>query len=316
MAGFLVFYLQYLLPEKSTPTPSLNSNSNTQEESPQTHSSNPGTDNETSSTPATPLTPRKLRMLLAGYSYGTLVLARLPALQTVLERFQHAAAGTAAREMLFRAGILAAQTLETTRNLRRESGRESLRPADDTVAAAATPSFESEFDIGIDGKAEIDNDDDDCPSTAAAAAAATTTAAAAADDPHTPANNPLPPLSTTYLLISPVLFPFPFPATLLPPGPPFARTNLNLNLHNLTTTSAGQMPTFLHHTTLAIFGSGDGFTARKRLRTWAARMEARSEGEGAFEWREVEGSGHFWREEGVMGELVRGVRGWVRRGGD
>ncbi|KAK0831937.1 hypothetical protein LTR03_015321 [Friedmanniomyces endolithicus] len=61
---------------------------------------------------------RPLSILLGGYSYGSLVLARLPTIQVIQQRFESAATGTAAAEIVQRARTLAEQTLKALEEAR------------------------------------------------------------------------------------------------------------------------------------------------------------------------------------------------------
>ncbi|OJJ44582.1 hypothetical protein ASPZODRAFT_100582 [Penicilliopsis zonata CBS 506.65] len=63
------------------------------------------------------------------------------------------------------------------------------------------------------------------------------------------------------------------------------------------------------HPTLAIYGTQDTFTSATKLRRWVAEME--SAPQSRFQYCEIEGAGHFWREEGVEGQARRAVREWV-----
>lgn len=63
--------------------------------------------------------------------------------------------------------------------------------------------------------------------------------------------------------------------------------------------------------TLAVYGDRDGFVSAGKLRAWVARLTAGGEGEdggSSFRGHEVATAGHFWAEEGVLGEM-RGVVG-------
>lgn len=66
----------------------------------------------------------------------------------------------------------------------------------------------------------------------------------------------------------------------------------------------------LENPTLAVFGSEDGFTAAKKLGVWGQKMQGLSK---KFEWRRIEGAGHFWREEGAEEELRVAIGEWVER---
>lgn len=106
-----------------------------------------------------------------------------------------------------------------------------------------------------------------------------------------------------YLIISPFLLPF--TNALSPPRPPsiFPRARKHGE------TDSDGKPSFLGKRTLAIFGSADGFTSAKRLRSWAER--ATQDANGSFEWLEVAGAGHFWQEPGVMDSLLQHIAAWA-----
>lgn len=59
---------------------------------------------------------------------------------------------------------------------------------------------------------------------------------------------------------------------------------------------------------LVVYGDGDTFTGVKKYRRWRERMMGVST---SWSGVEVEGAGHFWHEEGVMEELEGAVRAWV-----
>lgn len=63
---------------------------------------------------------------------------------------------------------------------------------------------------------------------------------------------------------------------------------------------------------LAVYGDGDTFTGVKKYRRWRERMMATS---ASWSGVEVEGAGHFWHEAGVMEELEGAVRTWIEGGG-
>lgn len=62
---------------------------------------------------------------------------------------------------------------------------------------------------------------------------------------------------------------------------------------------------------LVVYGDGDTFTGVKKYRRWRERMMGAST---SWSGVEVEGAGHFWHEEGVMEELEGAVRMWVGEG--
>lgn len=64
---------------------------------------------------------------------------------------------------------------------------------------------------------------------------------------------------------------------------------------------------------LVVYGDGDTFTGVKKYRRWRERMAGVS---ASWSGVEVEGAGHFWHEEGVMEELEGAVRTWIGVGVD
>lgn len=66
-----------------------------------------------------------------------------------------------------------------------------------------------------------------------------------------------------------------------------------------------------HVRVLAVYGDGDVFTGVRKYRKWEEKMvEVR--GRGMFKGVEVQGAGHFWREESAMDGLLAAIRDWVR----
>ncbi|POR39061.1 GPI transamidase component PIG-S [Tolypocladium paradoxum] len=78
--------------------------------------------------------------------------------------------------------------------------------------------------------------------------------------------------------------------------------------HNAAETKLVRNPT------LAVYGDRDVFVSVGKLRAWVARLTAGGEGEGSrFRGHEVATAGHFWAEEGVLGEMRGVVGGFARR---
>ncbi|KAL4782470.1 Alpha/Beta hydrolase protein [Aspergillus varians] len=113
----------------------------------------------------------------------------------------------------------------------------------------------------------------------------------------------------SYLLISP----------LLPPINLFLTIFLDLSLE-VETGASGQRrqiscprPKDQHsaHRTLAIYGDKDTFSSINKLRKWSG--ELRGVPQSRFESTEIEGAGHFWREDGVEQEVRQALRRWLRQ---
>lgn len=66
------------------------------------------------------------------------------------------------------------------------------------------------------------------------------------------------------------------------------------------------------HRTLVLYGNRDEFTSVRKLQRWSAELGRVPQ--SRFQSGEIEGAGHFWREEGVATEARRILREWLRPG--
>jgi len=105
-----------------------------------------------------------------------------------------------------------------------------------------------------------------------------------------------------YLLISPLLPPVSFFLS-----PSFGSVFGNFN----RAAAPSSVTTLTSNPTLAVFGSDDMFTSASKLQTWSKKMQVASH--GAFEWLEIDGASHFWREEGVEDKMRQRIARWVSR---
>lgn len=64
------------------------------------------------------------------------------------------------------------------------------------------------------------------------------------------------------------------------------------------------------HRTLVIYGNDDGFTSGKKLRKWAEELSQAPQSQ--FQYREIDGAGHFWRENGVEEQARHALQGWLK----
>ena len=266
-----------------------------------------------------------VKLLLGGYSYGSLILARLPAVTTIIQRLHSADVGTAGAEILLRARTLAKQTRHSSEELHSPvsaRGR-SLRPGDaatsPTKRMGASPitvggeeTDPSERRRSRDSRRSVDlvRKSVELPRRIRAHVIRSSTPNATTENdnqhssPSSPTSNDMPTVTTRYLAISPVLLPFTH--MLCPPGPP----SLMPGLRRSTSADAKAGDKFLESPTLAIFGSADVFTASRRLKAWAQKMSRESK--STFVWHEIEGAGHFWRETGVMEALQERIAAWTK----
>nr|POE86954.1 putative wd repeat-containing protein c17d11.08 [Quercus suber] len=252
-------------------------------------------------------------LLLAGYSYGSLILARLPAPTVILTRFQHAVLGTPAAEIILRARTLATQT-KTSLLLLQPRGRS----ADTAPPHATRRARASTVTVGGDESERPRQRRDsrrsgdfvrrslEAPARLVAHVRRRSESRAPAALVSSPPPSSPPELRVWYLLVSPVVLPF--TTALMPPGTPQFRRQAAAAQRG-----AGGRGEFLRNPTLAVFGTADAFTSRRRLSAWAERQASEAGDQGTFEWEQVEGAGHFWREKGEMQALREVVDRWVAK---
>lgn len=286
---------------------------------------------EATNTDSDPEVPNhsKLQLLLGGYSYGSLIIARLPPTAEIINRFQQASLGTAAAEVVMRARTLAKQILQSARESYDSSkltGR-GLRPGHTALGSTAPHSMSSPITVGGEetDPSERRRSRDSYHSVDFVRKSVEMPARIARHmrmgreesnlikefpnrEIRTPSDDTsvhAPKVDVCYLLISPVLLPF--SNQLLPPGPPMPPFGL---YKREAEGSPGGL--FKQTPTLAVFGTKDGFTSSRRLRAWAEKLRIES-ANSTFTWRQIEGAGHFWREEGVMKVLQDQIIAWISK---
>ncbi|KAF2453896.1 Alpha/Beta hydrolase protein [Lineolata rhizophorae] len=240
-------------------------------------------------------------LILGGYSYGSLILTNLPPIPSILSRFTNPPAGSAAAEVLLRAGAIATQAnhdihafLHRNRSRRGACsarlttvGGEETSPEKRRRSREMRPNMEGlrkSFElprriislrgVGRKGGNGAHNDDDE-------------------EEEHG-SSIPLP--DTSFLLVSPLIPPTSMFLTMFSRG-----GRMDAEVEARLTKSR----------TLAVFGDRDAFTSVKKLRPWAEALNTKSG--GLFESREISGAGHFWMERGSDESLKEAVRAWVRR---
>lgn len=66
------------------------------------------------------------------------------------------------------------------------------------------------------------------------------------------------------------------------------------------------------HRTLAIYGNRDIFTSSTDLHKWSEKLTNRPQSK--FGYREIDGAGHFWREDGAETQARSALKEWLRDG--
>lgn len=248
-----------------------------------------------------------LELLLAGYSFASLVLCRLPAVFTILSRFKSAENGTAATEIFLRARTLAIQHRKTIAT-RLQRGRRPSSTSPSKPAHWRNPSHVilggEESDLASSRRRHSRGDSRgsceairELPRTIKSRMhrprsgqfhLRTSSDREQEQQHNTISSEPQKqlhqqqlqqqrqPISIRYLLISPVLIPL--STTLVPPGIPFISATATATAGGGSTsleteeksTAAGVFS--LQYPTLIAFGSSDTFTSSKKLCQWAERL--------------------------------------------
>lgn len=280
----------------------------------------PPTSTSETPSPRTSSRSSNVTLLLSGYSYGFLILSRLPPVAEMLGRFEAAPRGTTAAEIILRAYRLAKEsrfTLEAKQAMPQSRGRR-LTPADATkprlhaspvvVGGEETPPQERRRSRETSRSANIVHRGVEVPSRIKAHIRRRSSGVRhgtghgpmqSQDSISTGTTTRVPGVRVMYLLISPVLPPLAH--TLVPPA---SWTGLKGGVDKSTGVWSLTCPT------LAVWGSIDSFTSNRRLKAWAERLYKAEP--SVFKWIDFEGAGHFWREQGVMKSMTEGMKEWIK----
>jgi pimeloyl-ACP methyl ester carboxylesterase len=255
-----------------------------------------------------------LKLILGGYSYGSLIASHLPAMVWILKRFADVQQGTAEAEIRLRASGLAAQWNRDAQ-LRQEIHRErSLRAHGDLSLPANSMSTVvggEEYEAG----SRIPSRDSRRSMSAVRRSFErkrkglgkhpSNDRRVSLESEERLSPTPLQAPKVYYLLVSPLLPPISNLATM------FTRLAASRFQEGLLSDSSTHDVTEHLHSceTLAIYGSKDLFTSRKKLRAWSEALSARPD--SRFRFHEVLNAGHFWREEGVEAEMRNTIRQWL-----
>lgn len=259
------------------------------------------------------------RLILAGYSYGSMIASHLPDLIGVINVFENAADGSAACEIKLRACYLSSQTLsDIGPGLWGKGRRDDPKvPGPETKQGSSNSSsilvggFESEAAeqrIGQDSRYSLDfrrsldrvhgkiqhrlhrrSIDNDKP----------------VEDVRTDVKSTVIVPRICYLLISPILPPIATFATFFSTLS-FKVGKVRESQGDISSDDADHQ--LAKYPSLAVYGGGDIFTSVKKLRNWAREM-GQIPG-SRFQSYEVEGAGHFWRESDDLERLNNYIKTW------
>ena len=243
-----------------------------------------------------------MKLIIGGYSYGSLIATLLPPIKDVIQRFAEANKDTAEAEIRLRAVSLAAQWNKDAllhreaQQARKTRSHEKLRVSG-CAMAMAVGGDESEAGsrrASREGRGSFD-----------AVRRSVEKSKRKLLRQHSEMSNhtliveslvQLPPPQTHYLLISPLRPPISVLATMFS----YLRSGY----------LAQKEAKFLDHPTLVLYGDKDLFASQIRLRRWAEGLI--SEPGSLFQFREITGAGHFWQEQGVGTQMRGFIREWAQ----
>ncbi|SMQ49958.1 unnamed protein product [Zymoseptoria tritici ST99CH_3D7] len=253
----------------------------------------------------------KLQVILAGYSYGSLILARLPHMSHIIKTFESAEKGTSASEIYLRARTLARRTRQSLlepsppstprgRRLNSESSPRS-RPQTSQVTVGGEETDPSDRRRSQDSRRSFDvvrEVPQRIKTRMHSRNASGTLTKQTESDVVESSNDTAPKVNVSYLMISPVLFPM--TTTLLFPGLAFPTAKAG---------NAGSGFLSMEYSSMVLFGSLDHFTSAKKLKQWVERLSTASS--GRLQWECFQGVDHFWRGDGVLDEVQARIKTWT-----
>ncbi|PLB38685.1 uncharacterized protein BDW47DRAFT_22126 [Aspergillus candidus] len=193
-----------------------------------------------------------VRIILGGYSYGSLIASHLPTTDAVMDLFRSSVPGTPVEKIWQMAKRVSDETVLQPRSL--PGGSSGLGRLKDTLDMDASR------------------------------------------------------VDASYLLVSPLLPPVNLFLTL------FSSLSLEVStpgaVHKTHVPCPRPADQLCRQRTLAIYGDDDTFTSAQKLRRWAQDMSHNVSSK--FQSVEVDGVGHFWREDGAEARARSALRDWVR----
>ncbi|PGH34916.1 hypothetical protein GX50_02267 [[Emmonsia] crescens] len=266
-----------------------------------------------SDTPESAAESERMEIVLAGYSYGSMIASHLPPVEAVLRLFASSAAGSTTAEILQQA-----EDLSTLWNIGAKSELSSqtaaLRSSGDghTIVSMGSSAESSGKKSSMDRAETIRHSIERSRKRLRARFLRgqglenrRMSASAGGGSVNEIAHNMLTP-TVSFLLVSPVIPPITNLMTLSLFG---SRINLDVTLAGMRVKSTRPEEQLTTHRTLVVYGNNDLFASAKRLQKWV--MELKKMPGSTFEFVEVDTAGHFWLEEGTEALMRTAVREWA-----
>ncbi|ERF69848.1 hypothetical protein EPUS_09064 [Endocarpon pusillum Z07020] len=257
------------------------------------------------------------RLLLAGYSYGSIITSHLPDVEYVAKLFKNAVSGSAESEIQLRASNLSSQTLKDLETRQKHNRAKTSRRTPTTQAnpgslqssssvlvggfesEAAEERIDRESRRSLDLRKSLDRVREKIHVRPHRVPDSSDTSD---EDTRVNCNLDVIVPEICYLLISPVLPPVARFATFFS-SLSFIRRQPGEHISNHDVSNL-----LVRYPSLTVYGNKDFFTSAKKLRRWTQDLSDKPG--SAFEYREVEGAGHFWREKGVLEQMLNHIMDW------
>lgn len=265
--------------------------------------------------------PQPARLVLAGYSYGSMIASHLPSTDFVLNFFHSPRSDSAEAEIRLRASHIAQlrnRDVKSRQRVERQGrGRSSLRVSDGVHAnshAISVGGYESEpasrrisressrqsLDVGV--RKSLDR----------------------IRERFSPKKSNSPedslaetPIASDILLVAPEIC-YLLVSPLLPPVALFTTMFSSLSFavkKKSVSASASGIPTskpdeeLVSHPSCAVYGDRDTFTSQKKLRKWAENLKQNPNSQ--FHFFEIDGAGHFWEEKSLVERMTTSIQQWL-----
>ncbi|KAK5082719.1 hypothetical protein LTR05_006599 [Lithohypha guttulata] len=253
-------------------------------------------------------------LVLGGYSYGSMVAAHLPGIDTMLKALQHAELGSATHEIKQRANELAQTFLdycEAQRDVRLSSNKAHNEPSlqgttfggYESPAAAQKITRDAQRGMSLD----VDRVRHSIDKIRHKIRNESTTSRANDSKQQSDRTRSVVP-SVAYLLISPLLGPIlGFASGFSSPrfDPQDKKLSAIIGSHTTDTRQAlSSVPS------LVVFGSADHFTSSRKARNWCQAIKEKPGSK--LQFHEVAEAGHFWHDENIGSMMRKLAADWLQ----
>jgi hypothetical protein len=240
-----------------------------------------------------------IKIVLAGYSYGSLITSRLPDVPTMLKPLTSSLPSKETTEIINRAAALASQVNEDIAAAHQQAhrhniGDEASRESFDHTLAAGCADESVNHDRGQHHG--IRRSMDSVSKRLGKRFSRQSQVSKSSEDLKEPPDRtaPIPTIIPSFLLISPLL-------------PPISSLT-SLHIPFFSSSPSADTPNVKRNPSFVVFGGHDVFTSAKKLRTWCSELAAVNQ---KFRWVEISEAGHFWHEHGVSKTLASALGEWI-----